>query len=181
MIESIAELSDNSKTELVASLAVLLAGFGEGEVDAEKLQAIATASGNSLDSGMATLFATVASKCPNGISKDYMPSPGGGGGGGGYVANIRNILQFWNQQLISHTIFSRFSIDFTAVPLLQEILEPPKKQQRKKSQKKKKLLLLWMSLEEVMPVVIIKLLSDFRFFQQHMIFRNRMLWHGLSC
>ena len=60
MIESIAELSDNSKTELVASLAVLLAGFGEGEVDAEKLQAIATASGNSLDSGLTTLLATNA-------------------------------------------------------------------------------------------------------------------------
>ena len=91
MITSLADLPDSQKAEMVASLATLLAGYGEGDVDADKLVAIATASGNTLDSGLATIFATVAAKAPGGITEAYMPSPGGGGGGGGgggYVPKI---------------------------------------------------------------------------------------------
>ena len=83
MITSFADLSDGQKEEMVASLAVLLVGYGEGDVDGDKLVAIAEASGNTLSSGIASLFASVASKAPKGITESYMPSPGGGGGGGG--------------------------------------------------------------------------------------------------
>ena len=88
MITSLAELTDAQKADMVASLSVFLAASGsateEGEdlVTAAKLQAIASASGNSLSEGMATLFASVSSSAPGGVLKAYMPAPGGGGGGG---------------------------------------------------------------------------------------------------
>ena len=85
MITSLSELSDVQKEELVASLSVLLAGSAESEdgaISAETLQAVATASGNSLSPALATLYSSVASKCPGGV-KAYASAPGGGGGGGG--------------------------------------------------------------------------------------------------
>ena len=79
-ITSLAELSDAQKEELVASLSALI--VGDNEVTAEKLSAVATASGNSLSDAMAALFATVVSKSPKGL-EGFTPPPGGGGGGGG--------------------------------------------------------------------------------------------------
>jgi hypothetical protein len=64
----------------VASLSALV--IGEGEMTAEKLSAVATASGNKLSDAMATLFASVVSKAPKGM-ETFTPPPGGGGGGGG--------------------------------------------------------------------------------------------------
>ena len=86
MITSLAELTDAQKADLVASLSIFLAASGtaeEGEdlLTPAKLQAIASASGNSLSESLATLYASVASNAPGGALEAYMPSPGGGGGG----------------------------------------------------------------------------------------------------
>ena len=95
MLTSLAELTDSQKADMIASLSIFLAASGtaeEGEdlITPAKLQAIATASGNSLSESLATLFASVASNAPGGVLESYMPSPGGGGGGGGYVSHERN-------------------------------------------------------------------------------------------
>merc|ERR1712087_409836 len=66
--------------ELVASLSCLV--IGEGEMTAETLQAVATASGCTVSDSMAALFANVVSKSKDGM-KTFTPPPGGGGGGGG--------------------------------------------------------------------------------------------------
>jgi hypothetical protein len=49
---------------------------------AESVQAVATASGNSVSDSMAALFATVVSNSKDGM-KTFTPPPGGGGGGDG--------------------------------------------------------------------------------------------------
>ena len=77
---SIDEMTAAQKEELVASLSCL--AIGEGELTAETLQAVATASGNSVSDSMAALFANVVSKSKDGM-KTFTPPPGGGGGGGG--------------------------------------------------------------------------------------------------
>ena len=77
---SVDELSASQKEELVASLSCLT--IGEGELTAETLQAVATASGNSVSDSLAALFANVVSKAKDGM-KTFTPPPGGGGGGGG--------------------------------------------------------------------------------------------------
>jgi hypothetical protein len=77
---NVAELSASQKEELVASLSCLVAKGGE--ITSETLQAVATASGNTLPSGLASLFANVVSKSKDGM-KTFTPAPGGGGGGGG--------------------------------------------------------------------------------------------------
>ena len=87
MITSLAEMTDAQKADMVASLSIFLAASGsaeEGEdlVTPAKLQAIASASGNSLSESLATLFASVASSAPGGALEAYMPQPGGGGGAG---------------------------------------------------------------------------------------------------
>jgi hypothetical protein len=71
-------LSDAQKEELVASLACLL--IGDNELSAEKLSAVATASGNSISDAMAALYVKVVSNAPKGI-ESFSPPPGGGGGG----------------------------------------------------------------------------------------------------
>ena len=76
-ISSLEGLTDGQKEELVASLACLLIG---DDADAEKISAVATASGNTISDAMAGIFATVLSKSPNGIEA-FSPAPGGGGGG----------------------------------------------------------------------------------------------------
>jgi hypothetical protein len=85
MISNLSELTDAQKADLVASLSIFLAASGtaeEGEdlITPAKLQAIASASGNSLSEGLATLYASVASNAPGGALEAYTPSPGGGGG-----------------------------------------------------------------------------------------------------
>lgn len=77
---SIDEMSAAQKEELITSLSCLV--IGEGEVTAETVQAVATASGNSVSDSMAALFANVVSKSKDGM-KTFTPPPGGGGGGGG--------------------------------------------------------------------------------------------------
>lgn len=79
-LTSLEGLSGAQKEELVASLSALVCG--DNELTAEKLSAIATASGNSLSPAMATLFAGVISGSPKGLEA-FTPPPGGGGGGGG--------------------------------------------------------------------------------------------------
>ena len=73
-------MSAAQKEELVSSLSCLV--VGEGELTAETLQAVATASGNTVSDSMAALFANVVSKSKDGM-KTFTPPPGGGGGGGG--------------------------------------------------------------------------------------------------
>ena len=77
---SLADLSEAQKEELVASLSCLI--VGDNELTAEKLAAVASASGNSLSDALAVLFVSVVSKAPKGIEQ-FSPPPGGGGGGGG--------------------------------------------------------------------------------------------------
>lgn len=77
---SLADLSGAQKEELVASLSCLI--VGDNELTAEKLSAVATASGNSLSDALASIFVSVVSKAPKGIEQ-FSPPPGGGGGGGG--------------------------------------------------------------------------------------------------
>jgi hypothetical protein len=79
-LTSIADLTGAQKEELVASLSCLV--VGDNDLTAEKLSAVATASGNSLTDAMAALFATVVSKAPKGM-ESFTPPPGGGGDGGG--------------------------------------------------------------------------------------------------
>lgn len=82
MFTTLEGISDSQKQELVAGLATLLVGSAaEPELTAEKLQAVASASGNSLSPAMATLFASTVQEV-----KPYVMSPGGGGGGGGGAA-----------------------------------------------------------------------------------------------
>ena len=80
MVSTLDELTDAQKEELVTSLSCLV--IGEGELTAESVQAVATASGNSVSDSMAALFANVVSKSKDGM-KTFTPPPGGGGGGGG--------------------------------------------------------------------------------------------------
>ena len=85
MISNLSELTDAQKADMVASLSIFLAASGtaeEGEdlITPAKLQAIATASGNSLSESLATLYASVAVNAPGGALEAYTPSPGGGGG-----------------------------------------------------------------------------------------------------
>jgi hypothetical protein len=88
-----AAISTNSKIfgmtasqtdQMVASLAALLVGSAPSDegVTAEKLVAVAESAGCSLSSGLATLFASVVTKAPEGV-ESFMAAPGGGGGGGG--------------------------------------------------------------------------------------------------
>ena len=79
-ITSLADITDAQKEELISSLSCLV--IGGGDVTAESLQAVATASGNSLSDSMASLFSSVVSKSKDGM-KTFTPPPGGGGGGGG--------------------------------------------------------------------------------------------------
>jgi len=79
-ITSLADITDAQKEELVSSLSCLV--IGGGDLTAESLQAVATASGNSVSDSMAALFANVVSKSKDGM-KTFTPPPGGGGGGGG--------------------------------------------------------------------------------------------------
>ena len=101
-ISSLEGLTDGQKEELVASLACLIIG---DDVDAEKISAVATASGNNISDAMAGIFATVVSKSPKGIEA-FSPAPGGGGGwvtvvrwwSGGLLGNIMTLVveQFQN-------------------------------------------------------------------------------------
>jgi len=81
VLTSLEELSGSQKEDLVAALSGLIVGTTE-EVTGEKLQAVATASGNSMSATMAALFAKVLTSAEKGVEA-YTPSPGGGGGGGG--------------------------------------------------------------------------------------------------
>ena len=78
VLSSLEGLSDAQKEELVASLACLL--IGDNELSAEKLSAVATASGNSISDAMAALYVGVVSNAPKGI-ESFAPPPGGGGSG----------------------------------------------------------------------------------------------------
>jgi hypothetical protein len=79
VLTSIADLSEVQKEELVASLSCLV--IGDGEVSAEKLSAVATASGNKLSDALATLFSGVVTSAPRGVDQ-FAPPPGGGDGSG---------------------------------------------------------------------------------------------------
>lgn len=111
MITSLADLTDAQKADMVASLSIFLAASGSAEEGEElitpaKLQAIASASGNSLAESLATLFASVASNAPGGVLEAYMPSPGGGGGGG-YV-----VVGFLLRYLLYSMCDSRLCVSF---------------------------------------------------------------------
>lgn len=82
MFTSLTDLTDQQKEEFVASLCALLVGsVDNNEVTAEKLEAVASASGNTLNGALASLVASVVTKS-GGIEK-FCAAPGGGGGGGG--------------------------------------------------------------------------------------------------
>lgn len=80
MYTSLTDLSDSQKEELIASLSALVVGSSGSEVTADKLQAVATASGNSLSGSWATMFASVVNMA-GGIDR-FCAAPGAGGGGG---------------------------------------------------------------------------------------------------
>ena len=83
---SLSELSDTQKSELVASLASIIAASNSGgEVTSEVLTAVADASGNSLAPSWAALFASVVARA-GGVEKFCLTPGSGGGGGGGAVA-----------------------------------------------------------------------------------------------
>jgi len=79
VLTSLDGLSDSQKEDLVASLCCLVIG---DECDAEKISAVATASGNTVGAAMASLFGGVVSLAPKKL-ESFTPGPGGGGGGGG--------------------------------------------------------------------------------------------------
>jgi large subunit ribosomal protein LP1 len=78
---SLTDLDDNTKQELVASLSALIAAKAGEDVTGEKLEAVATASGNTLSAAYASLWASVVTSA-GGVEK-YTAGPGSGGGGGG--------------------------------------------------------------------------------------------------
>mmetsp|Transcript_34856 Transcript_34856/g.39744 ORF Transcript_34856/g.39744 Transcript_34856/m.39744 type:complete len:122 (+) Transcript_34856:120-485(+) len=81
MFKSLSDIDENTKQELVASLAALLVGSGADDaIEGEKLEAVATASGNKLSGAYASLWAKVIS---TGGLDTYCAPPGSGGGGGG--------------------------------------------------------------------------------------------------
>jgi large subunit ribosomal protein LP1 len=81
---SLSDLDDNTKQEFVASLSALIVGK-TGDVSGEKLEAVATASGNTLSAAYASLWASVLESA-GGIDK-YCAGPGSGGGDGGGAAS----------------------------------------------------------------------------------------------
>ena len=89
IVSNLDSLSACQKEEMVASLAVLL--VGNNDLSAEKLQAVATAAGCELSAPIATLFTSVASKCPGGVIK-YQAPPGGGGGGGAVTTSLNTAV-----------------------------------------------------------------------------------------
>ena len=83
---SLSELTDSQKSEFVAALASIIVASSNSEVTSEALTAVADASGNTLSSSWAGLFASVVSKV-GGVDKFCLaPGAGGGGGGGGAAA-----------------------------------------------------------------------------------------------
>ena len=62
VVSSLEGLSDAQKQELIASLSSIVVGSAGGEVSAESLSAVATASGNSLSGAWASVFATAVDK-----------------------------------------------------------------------------------------------------------------------
>jgi ribosomal protein L12E/L44/L45/RPP1/RPP2 len=84
---SLSTLDDNTKQEFVASLSALIVGKAaseEGEVSGEKIEAVATASGNKVSAAYASLWASVVDKA-GGVTK-FTAGPGSGGGGAGGAA-----------------------------------------------------------------------------------------------
>eukprot|EP00541_Cyclophora_tenuis_P018195 CAMPEP_0116558954 /NCGR_PEP_ID=MMETSP0397-20121206/10112_1 /TAXON_ID=216820 /ORGANISM="Cyclophora tenuis, Strain ECT3854" /LENGTH=129 /DNA_ID=CAMNT_0004084639 /DNA_START=140 /DNA_END=529 /DNA_ORIENTATION=- len=82
---SLSELSDTEKKEFVASLAAVVVGGAvgeEGEVSADKIEAVVKASGNTLPPAYASLWAGVVNSAKEGINQ-FCAGPGSGGGGGG--------------------------------------------------------------------------------------------------
>ena len=102
VLTSLEGLSDTQKEDLVASLSGLIVGTTD-EVSAEKLQAVATASGNSLSAPLAALFAKVITSAEKGV-ESYTPGPGGGGGG------TFSLMSLW--KLCVHFRFLNFSFVF---------------------------------------------------------------------
>lgn len=82
MFTSLTDLDANRKQELVASLSALLVGkaAGDEDVTGEKIEAVATASGNKVSAAYASLWASVVSA---GGIETFTAGPGSGGGGGG--------------------------------------------------------------------------------------------------
>lgn len=78
---SLSDLDDNTKQEFVASLSALIVGK-TGDVSGEKLEAVATASGNTLSAAYASLWASVVLAAGGNVDK-YCAGPGSGGGGDG--------------------------------------------------------------------------------------------------
>jgi len=62
VVSSLEGLSDAQKQELIASLSAIVVGTSGGEVSAESLSAVATASGNSLSGAWASVFASSVGK-----------------------------------------------------------------------------------------------------------------------
>ena len=77
---SLSDLDDATKQEFVASLSALIVGK-TGDVSGEKLEAVATASGNTLSAAYASLWASVIMAAGGNVDK-YCAGPGSGGGGG---------------------------------------------------------------------------------------------------
>ena len=61
-VSSLEGLSDAQKQELVASLSAIVVGSSGADVTAEALNAVATASGNSLSEAWASVFAGIVAK-----------------------------------------------------------------------------------------------------------------------
>ena len=66
-ISSLEGLSDAQKQELVASLSAIVVGSSGGDVTAEALNAVATASGCSLSEAWASVFAGAVAKVSIGL------------------------------------------------------------------------------------------------------------------
>ena len=162
MITSLADMTDAQKADMIASLSIFLAASGtaeEGEdlITPAKLQAIASASGNSLSESLATLFASVASSAPGGVLEAYMPSPGGGGGG--YVVFVVLLVDRCSLLCRCGSLFvgfgSRCAFAAEAAVVAAEALRP--KQLRKNPKRKKKptwVVRLWTCLVAEMVVVV---------------------------
>ena len=58
VVSSLEGLSDAQKQELIASLSAIVVGSAGGDVSADSLSAVATASGNDLSAAWASVFAS---------------------------------------------------------------------------------------------------------------------------
>ena len=80
--QPLADLTESQKEELVVSLATLVCADSSVELSAENINAVITASKNTVRPYWAALFSSHLAKIDGDVDR-FLAAPGSGGGGGG--------------------------------------------------------------------------------------------------